>query len=110
MSKGLVNRLIQYLTKNSLPTDITNTRDASASKNECNHPRKEIRDWEVLFVGLVVNQVLFWEMKVVNQYLTVRLNVMSLGLKNLNLEIWKQNNPFHLHGIALYLMVLHGIA
>ena len=40
----------------------------SLMKNECNHPRKEIRDWEVLFVGLVVNQVLFWEMKVVNQF------------------------------------------
>ena len=33
MSKGLVNRLIQYLTKNSLPTEITSSRDASASKN-----------------------------------------------------------------------------
>ena len=36
--------------------------------NECNHPRKEIDDWMVLFVGLAVNQVLFWEMKVVNQF------------------------------------------
>ena len=40
----------------------------SLMKNECNHPRKEIRDWVVLFVGLVVNQVLFGEMKVVNQF------------------------------------------
>ena len=35
--------------------------------NECYHPRKEIGDWVVLFVVLAVNQVLFGEMKVVNQ-------------------------------------------